>query len=92
MADLELPEDLIQLRRDFLAAQERLRAAGRVLPAHAAVLALEVEPASEEQRQEWADAQTECRRLAVAIQEHEYWEKAPDRKAVRNALDAITEP
>ncbi|TMS00206.1 hypothetical protein [Nonomuraea basaltis] len=87
MADL--PDDLIQLRRDFLAAQGRLAAAGRVLPSHAAVVAGEAEPATPEQHQAWQTAQAECRRLAVAIQEHSHWEETPDRKAARTALDAI---
>ena len=83
MADFD---DLIQLRRDFLAAQERLATAGREIPSQAAVAA-GAEPASEEQRDAWAALQGECRRLAVEIQEHKYWATVDDRKAARKALE-----
>ena len=88
MADYEIPPDLLQLRVDFVTAQEGLSALGRAIPSAAAVAALEAEPASEEQRQEWLAAQAESRRLAVEIQEHPYWETVGDRKAARKALDA----
>ncbi|MFC4006671.1 hypothetical protein ACFOY2_05530 [Nonomuraea purpurea] len=91
MADAELREDLIQVRRDFLSAQDRLSAAGRALPAYAAVIAGEAEAAADEQREEWAAAQEECRRLAVAIQEHPYWETVEDRKAARKEIEAAAE-
>ena len=84
MADFD---DLVQLRRDFLETEARLAAAGRAMPSHAAVTAGEAEPASEEQREAWLALQGECRRLAVAIQGHEYWETVDDRKAARKALD-----
>ncbi|MEV6036054.1 hypothetical protein AB0L65_33205 [Nonomuraea sp. NPDC052116] len=90
MADVEIPDGLLQARHAFLAAQERLSAVSRTLPAHATVAAGEAEPASEEQQQEWMRLQAECRRLAVAIQEHPDWEQVEDRKAVRKALDAVT--
>jgi hypothetical protein len=89
MADVEIPDDLLALRRAFLAAQGRLSAAGEALPSHAAVAAGEAEPASEEQLQAWQEAQEECRRLAVAIQESPAWGTVSDRKAVRTALDGI---
>jgi soluble cytochrome b562 len=90
--DITLPPDLIQLRKAFNAAQGRLRAAGQALPSYASIEAGEAEPATEEQRQEWQDAQEECRRLAREIDQHPHWAEAPDRKAARTALDAITEP
>ena len=79
-------DDLVQLRRDFLAAQERLSAAGQAMPSQAAVAAGEAER-TPEQVEEWWAAQDECRRLAVAIQEHPYWATVDDRKAARKALD-----
>ncbi|MFB4280874.1 hypothetical protein ACBJ59_36680 [Nonomuraea sp. MTCD27] len=54
-------------------------------------MALEAEPASEEQQQEWRALQEECRRLALEIDRHPYWAEAPDRKAARKVLDAIAE-
>jgi hypothetical protein len=92
MTDTALPPDLIQLRRDFLAAQQRLHAAGQALPPYTAVAAGQTAPASEEQRQEWRAAHDESRRLALQIDQHQYWAIAEDRKAARTALDAITEP
>ncbi|MEU8151810.1 hypothetical protein [Nonomuraea sp. NPDC048901] len=87
MADYDPPADLIQLRRDFLAAEARLSAAGREMPSHAAVAAGEAEPATEEQREAWRALDAERRRLAVAIQEHPFWGTVDDPKAARKALD-----
>ena len=87
MADYEIPPDLLKARVAFLAAHERLAALGRAIPSAAAVAALEAEPPTEEQRQEWRDAQTECRTLAVEIQEHPFWGTVDDTKAARKALD-----
>lgn len=84
MADFD---DLIQLRRDFLAVEARLSAAGREMPSHAAVAAGEADPATEEQREAWLALDAERRRLAVAIQEHPYWREVDDPKAARKALD-----
>ena len=86
MADYTPPDDLIKLRRDFLKAEAALAAAGRAMPSHAAVAAgeAEVTPA---QKEEWWAAQDECRRLAVAIQEHPYWREVDDPKAARKALE-----
>ncbi|WP_433520162.1 hypothetical protein ACQP2T_63525 (plasmid) [Nonomuraea sp. CA-143628] len=87
MADYEIPPDLLQKRVDFVAAQKRLSALGRVMPSAAAVAALEAEPATEEQREAWLTLQGECRRLAVEIQEHPYWREVDDPKAARKALE-----
>lgn len=57
------------------------------MPSAAAVAALEAEPATEEQQQEWRDMQAECRHLAVEIHEHAWWGQVDDRKAARKALD-----
>ena len=85
MADFD---DLIQLRRAFLAAQAALIAAGRAIPAHSAVVAGEAEPATEGQRETWLALDAERRRLAVAIQTHSYWEtvEAGDRRRVEAQL------
>jgi hypothetical protein len=91
VADYEPPDDLLQKRRDFLAAQERLSALGRAMPSAAAVAALEAEPPTEEQRQEWLDAQAACRTLAVEIQEHVWWREVDNVQAARRALEkAVT--
>lgn len=87
MADYVLPDDLIQMRRDFLAVQERLAAAGREMPSHAAVAAGEAEVTAE-QKEAWWAAQDESRRLAVAMHGHPFWEtvEAGDRKRVQAQL------
>jgi hypothetical protein len=79
-------DDLVKLRRAFVAAQERLSAAGRALPPHTAVIAGEAEEASEGQRQAWRAAQDECRRLAVQIQTHRWWATVDSRQAAERAL------
>ncbi|MFG1683474.1 hypothetical protein ACGFNP_25120 [Nonomuraea sp. NPDC049269] len=86
MAAYEIPPDLLQKRVDFVAAQTRLSALGRAIPSAAAVAALEAEPPTEEQRQEWLTLQGECRRLAVEIQEHTWWGQVDDRKKAEKAL------
>ena len=92
MADYDLPEDLLQLRREFLTAQRRLSELGRAMPSAAAVRAQEAEPPTEEQRQAWAAAQDECRRLAVQIQTHPWWATVDSRQAAERALrDAAAE-
>ena len=91
MADYEIPPDLLEKRRAFVAAEARLVALGRAMPSAAAVAAGEAEPVAEEQRQEWLDAQSKCRTLAVEIQEHKYWREVDDPKAARKALeDAVS--
>ncbi|MFI7448046.1 hypothetical protein ACIBQX_11160 [Nonomuraea sp. NPDC049714] len=85
-------DDLVELRRAFVAAEERLSAAGRALPPHAAVVAGEAEAASEEQKLAWSAAQDECRRLAVQIQTHRWWATVDNRQKAEKALrDAAAE-
>jgi len=72
MADYDLPDDLIALRRAYLAADAGLQAAGRAVPPHSAVAAGEANPATDDQRQAWWDAQREAREFAVAIQGHQW--------------------
>lgn len=92
MAEYSPPEDLLQLRRDFVAAEERLSELGRAMPSEAAVRAQEAEPPTEGQRQAWAAAQGECRRLAVQIQPHPWWATVDSRQAAERALrDAAAE-
>jgi len=86
MADYDLPDDLIDLRRAFLAAQERLAELGRAMPSHTMVAAGEAEPATEGQRQAWWDAQKECQRLAVEIHRHSWWETVDSRQKAERAL------
>jgi predicted phage gp36 major capsid-like protein len=86
------PEDLLQMRRDFQDAEERLATLGRAMPSEAAVRAQEAEPSTEEQRQEWRAAQDECRRLAVQIQTHPWWATVDSRQAAEKVLrDAAAE-
>lgn len=92
MADYDPPEDLLQMRRDFLTAQRRLSELGRAMPSEAAVRAQEAEPPTEEQRQVWWAAHEESRRLAGEIDRHSWWGEVDDRKAARKALDAAATP
>ena len=91
MADYEIPPDLLQKRVAFVAAQERLSALGRAMPSAAAVAALEAEPPTAEQRQEWLDLQAESRDLAVQIREHEWWGKVDNPQAAEKALRQAAE-
>ncbi|MEU4224253.1 hypothetical protein AB0F17_08165 [Nonomuraea sp. NPDC026600] len=86
MADYEVPDDLLQKRVDFVAAQTRLSTLGRSIPSAAAVAALEAEPPTEEQLQEWRDVQAKCRTLAAEIQVHAWWAKVDNRQAAEKAL------
>jgi hypothetical protein len=81
----DLPPDLVQLRRDFLAAEERLRAIGQAQPAPTAVAAGEAE-VSDEQRVEWAAAFDETRRLAEEIHRHPWWLQVDQRHDAWMAL------
>jgi hypothetical protein len=79
------PEDLLRLRRDFLAAERRLSKLGKAMPAPTAVAAGEAE-VPDEQRQEWWTVQAECRRLAMGIQTHSWWATADNRQKAWMAL------
>jgi hypothetical protein len=91
MSDYDLPEDLLQMRRDFLAAERRLSELGEAMPAPTAIAAGEAE-VPDEQREEWWTVQAECRRLAVGIQTHSWWASVDNRqkaeRALRDAADA----
>jgi hypothetical protein len=87
MSDYDLPPDLLQMRRDFLDAEQRLSELGKAMPAPTAIAAGEAE-VPDEQRQEWWAVQAECRRLAMGIQTHSWWASVDDRHAARKALDA----
>ncbi|MEU6781508.1 hypothetical protein ABZ912_20070 [Nonomuraea angiospora] len=91
MADYDLPEDLIDLRRAFLASEARLVELRQTHPASTVIAASEAE-LSEEQRVEWAAAFDESRRLAEEIHRHGWWETVENRHsawmALRNAAVA----
>lgn len=81
----DLPPDLIELRRDFLAAEETLRQLGAAQPAPTAIAAGEAE-LSDEQREEWDAAQAEAQRLAGEIHRHDWWDGVDNRHDAWMAL------
>lgn len=85
MADYDLPEDLIQLKRDFLAADAECREIAEQLPSSVAVLAGEAEP--DLGRQAQLDA-ARARRLEVVRQlyRHEWWATVDNRYQADVAL------
>ena len=86
MADYDLPPDLVQLRRDFLAAEEELRKIGAAQPAPTAVAAGEAE-LTDEQRAEWQAAFQEVRRLVAEINQNPWWETVDNRHHAWMALN-----
>jgi hypothetical protein len=85
MSDYDLPPDLLQMRRDFLATEKLLSELGKAMPAPTAVAAGEAE-VPDEQRQEWWAVQAECRRLAMGIQTHSWWASVDNRQKAERAL------
>ena len=86
MADFDLPPDLIELRRAFLAAEEHLRELGAAQPAPTAIAAGEAE-LTDEQREEWQAAHDKTRDLAGEIHRHPWWGTVDNRQSAATALD-----
>lgn len=85
MADYDLPEDLIALKRDFLTADAECHEIAKGLPSTVAVLAGEVEP--DPDGQERLDV-ARGRRLEVVrrIYAHEWWGTVDNRHSADKAL------
>lgn len=81
----DLPPDLVQLRRAFLAAEEHLRQLGAAQPAPTAIAAGEAE-LSDEQREEWQAAHEKTRDLAGEIHRHDWWDTVDNRHDAWMAL------
>lgn len=78
MATYDLPEDLLAMKRDLLAAQARLEEIGNAIPAPIAVAAREAE-ISDEQRTEWWAVHEESMRLSEEIHRHPWWGQVDNR-------------
>ena len=78
MADHEIPDDLLELKRAFLAAEDRRREVGLAMPAPTAVAAKEAD-ISDEERQAWKGACDESARLVEEIHRHPWWETVDNR-------------
>jgi hypothetical protein len=81
----DLPADLLALKRDFLAAENRLAELRQTHPAPTAVAAGDAE-LSDEQRVEWAATMDESRRLAEEIHRHAWWSQVDNRHSAWMAL------
>lgn len=79
------PADLLELKRDFLAAEIRLAALRQAQPAATAIVAGEAE-LTDEQRVEWAAAMDETRRLAEDIHRHPWWAGVDNQHSAWMAL------
>lgn len=80
------PPDLVKLRQDFLAAEQRLREVGASHPAPTAIARGEAS-LSDGQRAEWDAAQAEVRRLAVELHRHGWWGEVDNRHDAAMALN-----
>lgn len=78
MADYEPPADLLELKKAFIAAEERRREVGLAMPAPTAVAAKEAD-ISDAERQAWTNACEESARLAGEIHRHPWWETVDNR-------------
>lgn len=85
MTAYDPPPDLLKLKQDFLAAEQKLAQLRQTHPAPTAIAALEAE-LSDEQRLEWAAAFDESRRLAEEIHRHGWWGKVDNRHSAWMAL------
>ena len=78
MAEYEIPGDLLELKKAFIAAEAHRREVGLAMPAPTAVAAKEAD-ISDEERQAWQSACAESGRLAEEIQRHEWWATVDNR-------------
>ncbi|GAA0911903.1 hypothetical protein [Nonomuraea longicatena] len=84
MGGYEVPQDLLRLRREFLAFELRQSELSRCRPAPSATL-------SDEQQAEWVEAYSECVRLAEEIHRHPYWATVDSPHRAWMALQAAAE-
>ncbi|TDD31527.1 hypothetical protein E1286_44820 [Nonomuraea terrae] len=85
MADYDLPDDLLQLKVDFLAASAACERIANRIPSHVAVLAMEAEPEPELQAELEAER---GRRLDIVMQihRHDWWATVDNRQKADMAL------
>lgn len=90
MADYDFPEDLLQLQRDFDAADAECERVAAALPRALDIVvgAAEITP---EQRAELEAARAQRLRIAERLQTHEWWstvDRAKAKEALRDAARA----
>lgn len=85
MADLDIPEDLLALKRDFLAADARCLEIADSLPSNVAVLELEANP-EPERVAELVDARAERLEVLEQINRHPWWGQVESRYKASTAL------
>lgn len=87
----DIPEDLIALRRAFVAAGECCRELGEQLPTGQDII--DGRTADQALSERFAQARAEQRRIAVEIHRHRWWATADNRyeadRAVRQAADSM---
>ena len=85
VADYDFPADLLQLQRDWYAADARCEEIGAAHPRAADVVAGTAQ-VSEAQHQELKQARAERWALTEQLQGHTWWGKVDDRLAAKAAL------
>lgn len=74
----EIPDDLLQLKRDFNAADARCEEIAAALPSSVSVLAVEMEPDPKGQA-DLVEARSERMRLVEEMNRHPWWATVDDR-------------
>jgi hypothetical protein len=85
MADYDIPDDLLQLKRDYLAADQRCHEIADGLPSSVSVLAMEMEPDPGGQA-DLVEARAERLLALEEMNRHSWWSSAGDRYAAGVAL------
>ncbi|WP_242892374.1 hypothetical protein [Actinomadura litoris] len=87
MPDLDIPDDLVRAKADFLATEARLDALGREQPPSRQIAAGEAEPTPEQQAA-WDEAWARLQALTTEIQTHTWWAGVDNVPEARAALMA----
>jgi hypothetical protein len=85
MPEFDLPSDLIELQREFLALDATCERLSASLPSNLAVLEGEAEPDLQGQA-ELEEARTNRLRVVEEVNAHPWWSGVPDRHAAWMAL------
>jgi predicted phage gp36 major capsid-like protein len=85
MADIEIPDGVIEAQRAYDAADAHVQEVAATLPSSIDIAAKEAE-LSDEQRQAWEDARAERLRLLAELRDLPWWGEVPDRLAAERQL------
>lgn len=85
MADYDLPDDLLQLKRDFLRLDAETHEQASALPSSVDVVALEAEP-DDAGRARLAELRAERLEVVERINRHAWWETVDNRYKASMAL------